>query len=57
MVFVLARGVAIGGTVVYKLLKKENEPAKLEDKTPAAIAEMKNADRTLEEYKRKYLPK
>lgn len=49
--------VAIGGAVGYKLLKKDAEPARLEDKTPIAIAEMQNADRTLEEYKRKYLPK
>ncbi len=49
--------VAIGGAVGYKLLVKDKESPKLEDKTPITIAEMKNADRTLEEYKRKYLPK
>ena len=46
--------VAIGGAVGYKLLVKDKESPKLEDKTPITIAEMKNADRTLEEYKRKY---
>ena len=48
---------AIGGAVGYKLLVKDKESPKLEDKTPITIAEMKNADRALEEYKRKYLPK
>ncbi|MDQ3750270.1 MAG: hypothetical protein M3367_14850 [Acidobacteriota bacterium] len=47
----------IGGAVGYKLLVKDKESPKLEDKTPITIAEMKNADRTLEEYKQKYLPK
>ena len=49
--------VAIGGAVGYKLLVKDKESTQLEDKTPITIAEMKNADRALEEYKRKYLPK
>ena len=49
--------VAVGGAVGYKLLVKDRQSPKLEDKTPITIAEMKNADRTLEEYKRKYLPK
>ena len=49
--------VAVGGAVGYKLLVKDKQLPKLEDKTPITIAEMKNADRTLEEYKRKYLPK
>jgi hypothetical protein len=49
--------VAIGGAVGYKLLKKEAEQPQLEDKMPVVIADMKNADRTLEEYKRKYLSK
>lgn len=47
--------IAIGGTVGYKLLKKEREQPRLEDKTPIAVAEMNNADRALEEYKRKHL--
>ncbi len=51
--------VAVGGTVGYKLLVKEKETPQIENKTstPITIAEMKNADRALEEYKRKYLPK
>jgi uncharacterized membrane protein YbhN (UPF0104 family) len=47
--------VAVGGAVGYKLLKKNDERAKLEEKTPITIAEVKNADRILEEYKRKSL--
>ena len=49
--------VAVGGAVGYKFLVKEKESPRLEDKTPPTIAEMENADRALEEYKRKYLPK
>ncbi len=49
--------VAVGGAVGYKLLIKEKESPQLEDKIPTTIAEMENADRTLEKYKRKYLPK
>jgi len=49
--------VAIGGAVGFKLLKKDTEQPQLEDKMPVVIADMQNADRTLEEYKRKYLPK
>ena len=49
--------IAIGGTVGYKLLKKDGEKPKLEDKAPISIAEMRDADRALEEYKRKYLSK
>ena len=49
--------VAVGGAVGYKLLKKDGERAKLEEKTPIAIAEIQNADRALEEYKRKTLSK
>ena len=40
----------------YKLFKKSEAP-QLEGKRPVAISEMDNADRALEEYKRKYLPK
>jgi hypothetical protein len=47
--------IAIGGTVGYKLLKKEREQPKLEEKMPTGIAEINSADRSLEEYKRKYL--
>jgi len=49
--------VAIGSAVDYKLLAQNKESPQLEDKTTMTIAEMKNADRALEEYKRKYLPK
>ncbi len=49
--------VAVGGAVGYKLLVKDKESMRFEDKTPITIAEMKDADRALEEYKRKYLPK
>jgi hypothetical protein len=41
----------------YKLFKKFDDTPQLEGKTPVAISEMDNADRALEEYKRKYLPK
>ncbi len=49
--------VAVGGAVGYKLLVKDKESMRLDDKTPITIAEMENADRALEEYKQKYLPK
>ena len=49
--------VAVGGVVGYKLLVKDKESPKLEAGTPTGIAEMKNADRVLEEYKRKHLTK
>jgi hypothetical protein len=49
--------VAIGGAVGYKLLKKESALPELEGKQTVSIKEIDNADRTLEEYKRKYLPK
>ena len=49
--------VAVGGAVGYKFLVKDKESPQLEEKIPTTIAEIKNADRALEEYKRKYLPK
>ena len=49
--------VALGGAVGYKFLVKVKQSPQLEDKTPVTIAEMENADRALEEYKRKYLSK
>lgn len=49
--------VAVGGYVGYRLLKKDDDSLKLEGKTPTAISELRDADRALEEYKRKYLPK
>ncbi len=48
---------AVGGAVGYKLLTRAKEPRQLNENTPIAIAEMDNADRTLEEYKQKYLSK
>ena len=48
--------VVIGGAVGYKLLKKDAAP-QLEGKQTVSIKEIDNADRALEEYKRKYLPK
>jgi len=49
--------VAVGGAVGYKLLVKDKESPRLEAGTPTGVAEMKNADRALEEYKRKHLTK
>ena len=48
--------IALAGTVGYKLLKKPETP-QIENREPIAISELKNADRTLEEYKSKYLSK
>ena len=49
--------VAIGGAVGYKVLTGKKDSRQLNENTPIAIAEMDKADRTLEEYRRKYLPK
>ena len=49
--------VVASGAVGYKLLVKDKEMPQLGDKMPMTIAEMKNHDRALEEYKRKYLSK
>ncbi len=46
--------IAIAGTVGYKLLKK-TETKQIEDRQPIGISDLNNADKTLEEYKRKYL--
>jgi hypothetical protein len=46
--------VGIGG---YKLFKKSGDAPQIEGKQTISIKEMDNADRTLEEYKQKYLPK
>lgn len=46
--------IAIAGTAAYKLLRKPNA-AQIENKEPIVISELKNADKALEEYKRKYL--
>lgn len=51
----LVGALAYGG---YKLFfKQEKQAPRLEEKTPAAIAEMHDVDRALEEYKRKTLTK
>lgn len=41
----------------YKLFKKAEAVAQIEGKQTVSIKEMDNAERTLEEYRRKYLPK
>jgi hypothetical protein len=40
----------------YRLLVKKGDTPRLEDKTPIGISDMTNADRALEEYRKKYLP-
>ena len=51
----LIGAIAYGG---YKLFfEKKKETVLLDEKSPIVIAEMKDVDRTLEEYKRKTLPK
>lgn len=51
----LLAAIGYGG---YKLLLDKGKSTKnLEEKSPIQIADMKDADRQLEEYKRKYLPK
>jgi hypothetical protein len=52
-VFGVIAAVGYGG---YKLFKKSDAP-QIEGKKSVAISEMDNAERTLEEYKQKYLPK
>jgi hypothetical protein len=46
--------IAVAGTIGYKLLKKPETP-QIENTEPIGISELKNADKSLEEYKRKYL--
>ena len=46
--------IALAGTVGYKMLKKP-ETKQIENREPIGISEFDDADRTLEEYKRKYL--
>ena len=56
--YVIVFGVLAGGGYAgYKFLKNNPEPAQLGEKKPSAIVEMENHERTLEEYKQKYLPK
>lgn len=51
----LIAAIGYGG---YKLFfAKEKTTARLEEKTPIAIADLKDTDRALEEYKRKLLDK
>jgi hypothetical protein len=51
----LLAAIGYGG---YKLFLDKGKSAKtLEEKSPIQIADMKDTDRQLEEYKRKYLPK
>lgn len=51
----LLAAIGYGG---YKLFLAKNKPTpKLEAKSPIAIADLKDTDRQLEDYKRKYLPK
>lgn len=51
--------VLIGGAVGYKLFLSggDEDTPKLPEKRPTAISELENADRALEEYRQKYLPK
>lgn len=45
----------LGGYAGYKLfLEKDDEPAQLQEKTPIGIAEMKDIERQLEEFNKKY---
>jgi cobalamin biosynthesis protein CobD/CbiB len=48
--------IAVAGTVGYKMLKKSVTP-QIENTEPIGISELKNADKSLEEYKQKYLSK
>jgi hypothetical protein len=51
----LIAAIGYGG---YKFFLDKGKSSKtLEEKTPIAISDMKETDRQLEEYKRKYLPK
>ena len=49
--------VAVGGAVGYKVLTRKKETPQLNENAPIGIAEMDRADRTLEEYRSKYVPK
>jgi cbb3-type cytochrome oxidase subunit 3 len=45
----------LGGYAGYKLfLEKDDEPPQLAEKTPIGIAEMKDIERQLEEFNKKY---
>ena len=47
----------IGGYVGYKILTKNSETKRLEDKSPFAIGGMEDANRAFEDFKRKHLTK
>lgn len=47
--------IAIAGLAGYKLLKTGGAAQSLEEKKTVTLADLENTDRTLEEYKRKYL--
>lgn len=49
--------IALIGFVGYKMLKKDSDTARLEDKTPISIAGMENANRAFEDFRRKHLTK
>ncbi len=56
--YLVAAGVLVlAGVAGYKFLKRSDDTAQIEGKQTVVIREMDNAERTLEEYKRKYLPK
>lgn len=51
--------IAVAGAVGYKVLisgSSDDKPAELEEKKPIGISEFDQADRALEEMRRKYLP-
>lgn len=52
----LIAAIGYGGYKLFLAKDKSTKP-KLEEKTPIAIADLKDTDRALDEYKRKYLPK
>ena len=49
--------IAIGAGVGYKLFLSggSEDTPRLEEKKPTAVSELENADRALEEYRKKYL--
>lgn len=49
--------VGIGGYVGYKMLTKNSETKRLEDKSPFALGGIEDANRAFEDFKRKHLTK
>ncbi len=49
--------VGIGGYVGYKMLTKDSETKRLEDKSPFALDGMENVNQAFEDFKRKHLTK